>query len=174
MLWALWCFHFWIDFIILAGNKYNHKSLIEFEFLPDPFTNYWVSCPWAFEKWMYDVVSTLASSFVIGFYTFLDVTRTVIKAWMGLRLGKILLYHVVCIMQWQWCFYLQIALSCYSSSPHFGLFWISLIPFLDFRHHYSRGENSVSLWCHRNNRNPLFTVADCWCLYQGKTTVEPV
>ena len=29
----------WI-FIILAGNKDNHKSLNEFEFLPNPITNY--------------------------------------------------------------------------------------------------------------------------------------
>ena len=39
----------WI-FIILAGNKDNHKSLDEFEFLSDPITNYWVSCPWVSEK----------------------------------------------------------------------------------------------------------------------------
>ena len=30
----------------------------EFEFLPDPITNYWVSCPWAFERLMYNDVST--------------------------------------------------------------------------------------------------------------------
>ena len=78
----------WI-FIILAGNKDNYKSMDEFEFLPDPITNYWVSCPWAFEKWMYNVVSTLAPSFWIGSYSFLQATRAAMKAWMGLKFSKI-------------------------------------------------------------------------------------
>ena len=38
---------------------------------------------------MYNVVSTLAPSFLIESYSFLHVTRTVIKAWMGLNFGKI-------------------------------------------------------------------------------------
>ena len=76
----------WI-FIILAGNKDTHWN--EFEFLPDPITNYWVSCPWVLEYWMYNVVSTLAPSFLTGSYSFFHVTRIVIKAWMGLKLGKI-------------------------------------------------------------------------------------
>ena len=42
----------WI-YIILAGNKYNHKSLHEFEFLPDPITNYLVRATElaALERW---------------------------------------------------------------------------------------------------------------------------
>ena len=38
---------------------------------------------------MYNVVSILAPSFLIGSYSFLHVTRTVIKAWMGSKFGKI-------------------------------------------------------------------------------------
>ena len=38
---------------------------------------------------MYNVVSTLAPSFLIGSYSFLHVTRTVIKAWIGLKFSKI-------------------------------------------------------------------------------------
>ena len=82
-------FSFGLIFIILAGNKDNYKSMNEFEFLPDPITNYWVSCPWAFEKCMYNVVSTRAPSFLIWSYSFLQVTRTAIKAWMGLKFSKI-------------------------------------------------------------------------------------
>ena len=88
LLWALWCFHLEWIFIILAGNKDNHKSLNEFEFLPSPITNFWVSCPWVFEKWMYNAVGTLATSLLIKSYSFFRVTRTAIKAWMGLRFGK--------------------------------------------------------------------------------------
>ena len=36
--------------IILAGNKDMHKILDEFEFQPDPTTDYGVSCPWASKK----------------------------------------------------------------------------------------------------------------------------
>ena len=38
---------------------------------------------------MYKVVSTLAPSLLIGSYSFFHVTRTVIKAWMGLKFDKI-------------------------------------------------------------------------------------
>ena len=38
---------------------------------------------------MYNVVSTLAPSFLIGSYSFLHVTRTAIKAWMGSKFSKI-------------------------------------------------------------------------------------
>ena len=38
---------------------------------------------------MYNVVSTLAPSFLFKSYSFLHVTRTAIKAWMGLKFGKI-------------------------------------------------------------------------------------
>ena len=38
---------------------------------------------------MYNVVSTLAPSFPIGSHSFLHVTRTVIKVWMGSKFNKI-------------------------------------------------------------------------------------
>ena len=38
---------------------------------------------------MYNVVSTLAPSFLIEFYSFLHVTRTAIKAWIDLKFSKI-------------------------------------------------------------------------------------
>ena len=42
-----------------------HKSLDEFEFRQDPTTDYGMSCHWASEKSMYNVVNTLALSFFI-------------------------------------------------------------------------------------------------------------
>ena len=41
-----------------------YESLDEFEFWQDPTTDYGVSCPWASEKSMYNVVNTLAPSFL--------------------------------------------------------------------------------------------------------------
>ena len=78
----------WI-FIILTGNENNYKSLDEFEFLPDPISKYRVSCPWAPEKSMYNVVSTLEPSFLIGSSSFLQVSRTAIKSLVGSKLSKI-------------------------------------------------------------------------------------
>ena len=34
-----------LNFFNLAGNKDMHKSLDEFEFQPDPTTDYGVTCP---------------------------------------------------------------------------------------------------------------------------------
>ena len=50
VLWALYCVHFWMYLIVLAGNKDNHNSLDEFKFLSDHITNFSVSCHWAPEK----------------------------------------------------------------------------------------------------------------------------
>ena len=36
---------FYCNLIILAGNNDMHKSLNEFEFQPDPATDYGVTCP---------------------------------------------------------------------------------------------------------------------------------
>ena len=38
---------------------------------------------------MYNVVSSLVPSVLIGSYSFLQVTKTAIKAWMGLKFSKI-------------------------------------------------------------------------------------
>ena len=62
-----------------------HESLDEFEFPQDPTTDYEVSCPWASEKSMYNVVNTLAPSFLIEYSSFLQVTRTTIKSGLSSR-----------------------------------------------------------------------------------------
>ena len=61
----------------------------EFEFRPDSSTNYRVSCPLASEKSIYNVVTPLAPLYLIVSSLFLQVTRTTIKAWIGLKFGKI-------------------------------------------------------------------------------------
>ena len=57
-----------------------HESLGEIKFRPDTTTNSRVICPCASEKVMYNVMSTLAPSFLIGSSSFLQVTRTIIKS----------------------------------------------------------------------------------------------
>ena len=47
--------------------------------LEDPTTDYGVSCPWASEKSMYNVLNSLAPSFLIE-SSFLQVKRTTIKS----------------------------------------------------------------------------------------------
>ena len=58
-------FIFDLIFFVPAGNKDMHKSLDDFEFLPDPTTDYRVNCPLASEKAMYNVVNTIAPSVFI-------------------------------------------------------------------------------------------------------------
>ena len=72
-----------------AGNEDMHESLDEFKFRPDNTTNSRVICPCASEKLMYNVVSTLAPSFLIGSSLFLQVTRTIIKAWTSSKFDQI-------------------------------------------------------------------------------------
>ena len=57
-----------------------HESLDEFKFQPDTTTNSRVICPFAPEKLMYNVVTTLAPSFLIESSSFLQVRRTTIKS----------------------------------------------------------------------------------------------
>ena len=66
-------------FFILAGNEDMHESLDEFKFRQDPTTDYGVSCTWASEKSMYNVVNTLAPLFLIEFSSFMQVRRTTIR-----------------------------------------------------------------------------------------------
>ena len=66
-----------------------HESLDKFEFRQDPMTGYRVSCPMASEKAMYNVVNTLAPSFLIGSSSFLQVTRTTVKNWISSKFGQI-------------------------------------------------------------------------------------
>ena len=53
-----------------------HESLDEFKFQPDTDTNTRVICPCASENLLYNVVTTLAPSFLIGSSSFLQVTRS--------------------------------------------------------------------------------------------------
>ena len=55
-----------------------HERLDEVEFRQDPTTDYRVSCPWASEKTMYNVVNTLAPLFLIESSSFMRVRRTTI------------------------------------------------------------------------------------------------
>ena len=66
-----------------------HQSSDEFKFKSDPITDYRVTCPWASEKSMYNVVNTLALSFLIGSSSFLQVTRTTIKSRMSSKFSQI-------------------------------------------------------------------------------------
>ena len=75
--------------LILAGNEDMHESLDEFKFWPDTTTNSRVICPCASEKLMYNVVSTLAPSFLIRSSSFLQVTRTTITSQMSSKFGQI-------------------------------------------------------------------------------------
>ena len=58
-----------------------HGSLDEFKFRPDTTANSRDICPCASEKLMYNVVNTLAPSFLNGSSSFLQVTKTTIKSW---------------------------------------------------------------------------------------------
>ena len=77
------------SFFILAGNKDMHESLDEFDFRQDPTTDYGVSYPWASEKSMYNVVNTLAPSFLIESSSFFQVTRTTIMSGLSSKLSLI-------------------------------------------------------------------------------------
>ena len=66
-----------------------HESLDEFQFRPDTTTNSRVICPCASEKLLYNVVNTLAPSFLIGLSSFLQVTGTIIKSWTSSKFDQI-------------------------------------------------------------------------------------
>ena len=66
-----------------------HESLDEFLFRLDITTDSRVICPWASEKSMYNVVNTLASSFLIGSSLFLQVRRTTIISRTSSNFGQI-------------------------------------------------------------------------------------
>ena len=73
--------------LILAGNEDMHKSLDEFKFQPDTTTNSKVICPCASEKLIYNVVNTLAHLFLIGSFSYWQVTRTSITSRTSSKLG---------------------------------------------------------------------------------------
>ena len=66
-----------------------HESLDEFKVRPDTDTNARVICPCASEKLLYIVVSTLAPSFLIGSFSYLQVTRTSITSRTSSKFGQI-------------------------------------------------------------------------------------
>ena len=66
-----------------------HESVDEFQFCQDPTTDYGVSCPWGSEKSMYNVVNTLAPSFLIESSSFMQVRRTTIISRKSLKFGTI-------------------------------------------------------------------------------------
>ena len=66
-----------------------HESLTEFEFRPDTTTNNRVTYPCASEILMYNVVTTLAPSFLIGSSSYLQVTRTSIRSRTTSKFGQI-------------------------------------------------------------------------------------
>ena len=66
-----------------------HQSLDEFKFRPCTDTNTRVICPCAPEKLLYNVVTTVAPSILIGSSSYLQVTRTSITSWTSSKFGKI-------------------------------------------------------------------------------------
>ena len=66
-----------------------HASLDDLKFRPDTDTNTRVICPCASEKLLYDVVTTLAPSFLIGSSSYLQVKRTSITSRTSSKLGQI-------------------------------------------------------------------------------------
>ena len=80
-----------ISVFILAGNERNYKISKKIEIRRDRTKDCGVSCPWASENpnRLINVVTTLAPSFLIESTSFLQVTRTCIKAWMSLNFDQI-------------------------------------------------------------------------------------
>ena len=66
-----------------------HDSLDEVKFRPDTTTNSTVICPCVFEKLMYNVVNTLAPTFLIGSSPIFQVTRTTLKSGQSSNLRQI-------------------------------------------------------------------------------------
>ena len=63
--------------------------LDEFKFRPDTDTNTRFICPCASEKLLYNVVSTLAPSFLIRSSSYLQVTRTSLTSRTSSKFGQI-------------------------------------------------------------------------------------
>ena len=83
-------FIFDLIFLMVAGNEDNYKSLDEFEFWHNSTTDYGFAALERLRKkhtTTYNLVSTLAPSFLIGSFSFLQVRRTTIKSWTSLKFG---------------------------------------------------------------------------------------
>ena len=66
-----------------------HESLDELKFRPDTTTNSRVICPCVSEKLMYNVVNTLAPTFLIGSSSFFQVMRTTLESGQSSNLRQI-------------------------------------------------------------------------------------
>ena len=77
------------SFLDGLGNKTNHKSLDDVEFRQDSVSDFRVSCPRASEKSMNNGVTTLAPSFLIGYSSLLQATRTPVKSWISSKFSQI-------------------------------------------------------------------------------------
>ena len=66
-----------------------HESLDELKFRPDTHTDTRVICPNASEKLLYNVVTTLAPSFLIRSSSYLQITRTSITSRTSSKFGQI-------------------------------------------------------------------------------------
>ena len=71
------------------SSSFLHESLDEFKFRPDTDTNTRVICPCASEKLLFNVVTTLAPSFLIGSSSYLQVMRTSITSQTRSKFGQI-------------------------------------------------------------------------------------
>ena len=69
-----------------------HESLDEFKFQPDIDTNTRVICPCASEKLLYNVVSTLAPSFLAHLSQRL-VGELIVYPWSGVRPSSVVVVH---------------------------------------------------------------------------------
>ena len=65
-----------------------HESLDEFKLWPNTTTNSRVICPCTSEKLIYNVVNTLAPTFLIGSSSFLQVTRKTNKSGQSSNFGQ--------------------------------------------------------------------------------------
>ena len=66
-----------------------HESLDEFKFRPDTHTNTRVICPCASEKLLYNVVTIVAPSFLIGSSSYFQVTRNSITSLKSSKFDQI-------------------------------------------------------------------------------------
>ena len=78
-----------MDRIYPNFNKDMHESFDEIKYRPDTTTNSRVICPCMSEKLMYNVVNTLAPTFLIGSSSFFQVRRTTNKSGQSSNFGQI-------------------------------------------------------------------------------------
>ena len=75
--------------LILAGKEDMYESLNEFKFRPDTTTNTRIICPCTSEKFMSNVLNTLAPLFLIRSSSLLQIRSTTIKYRTSLKFDQI-------------------------------------------------------------------------------------